>query len=113
MFTQPSNHRAARIIQKFVRRIKSKSTKSLVKKMVVDYGVKLSNIEESKMELREYCTFTRRPEVLKATKLAFTRIYNLAVAITPPQFTTLHPPPGKVNVRKFIAAYMIVCFHGE
>ena len=109
MFTQPSNHRAARIIQKFVSQIKSKSTKSLVKKMVVDYGVKLSNIEESKMELLEYCTFARRAEVLKATKLAFTRIYNLAVAITPPQF----PPPGIVNVRKFIAAYMIVCFHGE
>ena len=107
MFTQPSNDRAARIIQKFVSRIKSKSTKFLVKKMVVDCGVKLSNIEES-MELLEYCTFARRPEVLKATKLAFTRIYNLAVAITPPQF----PPPGKVNVRKFIAAYMIVCFHG-
>ena len=112
MFTQPSNHRAARIIQKFVSQIKSKSTKSLVKKMVVDYGVKLSNIEESKMELLEYCTFARRPEVLKATKLAFTRIYNLAVAITP-QFTTLHPPQAKLNVRKFIAAYMIVCFHGE
>ena len=112
MFTQPSDDRAVRVIQKFVSRIKSKSTKFLVKKMVVDYGVKLSNIEESKMELREYCTFTRRPEVLKATKLAFTRIYNLAVAITP-QFTTLHPPPAKLNVRKFIAAYMIVCFHGE
>ena len=79
--------------------------------MVVDCGVKLSNIEES-MQLQQFCTFARRPEILKATKLAFSRIYNLAVAITP-QFTTLHPPPAKLNVRKFIAAYMIVCFHGE
>ena len=85
--------------------------------LIKDYLVLHSDLG-SKRNLREnaprhqYCTFARRPEVLKATKLAFTRIYNLAVAITP-QFTTLHPPPAKLNVRKFIAAYMIVCFHGE